>query len=109
MVRWVGGRNSRDHQSGRSLDECRQNLRDSLELMIETHRDEARFCLDASCIQEAIEIDVIDPGSTAPHHHVAWRSKIRAAKKRRREGRSEGIQDRIPELLGLGNTSTRTF
>ena len=48
---------------GRSLDECRRNLRDSLELMVETHRDEARQALDPSCIQEAIEIDVFDaPG-----------------------------------------------
>jgi predicted RNase H-like HicB family nuclease len=45
---------------GRSLDECRRNLRDSLELMVETHRDEARQCLDPSCIQEAIEIDVLE-------------------------------------------------
>ena len=46
---------------GRSLDECRRNLRDSLELMVETHRDEARQALDPSCIQEAIEIDVVEP------------------------------------------------
>lgn len=46
---------------GRSLDECRRNLRDSLELMVETHRDEARQGLDPSCIQEAMEIDVIEP------------------------------------------------
>src|SRR3954471_3408083 len=51
----------------RSLDECRQNLHDSLKLMVETHRDEARIGLDPSCIQESIEIDVTDrrelPGS----------------------------------------------
>jgi len=47
---------------GRSLQECRQNLRDSLLLMVETHRDEARICLDASCIQEAIEIDTAEIG-----------------------------------------------
>ena len=46
---------------GRSLDECRQNLRDSLELLVETHRDEARVCLDPSCIQEAIEIEIPEP------------------------------------------------
>lgn len=46
---------------GRSLDECRRNLRDSLKLMVETHRDEARQGLDPSCIQEAMEIDVIEP------------------------------------------------
>lgn len=43
---------------GRSLAEVRENLRDSLELIVETHRDEARMGLDRSCIQEAIEIDV---------------------------------------------------
>ena len=48
---------------GKSLDECRRNLRDSLELMIQTHRDEARLSLDASCIQEPIEIDIAElPG-----------------------------------------------
>ena len=46
---------------GRSLDECRQRLRAALELMIETHRDEARQGLDQSCIQEAIEIDIHEP------------------------------------------------
>ena len=45
---------------GKSLDECRRNLRDSLQLIIETHRDEARLGLDQSCIQECIEIDVMD-------------------------------------------------
>jgi predicted RNase H-like HicB family nuclease len=59
---------------GRSLDECRRNLRDSLELMVETHRDEARQGLDPSCIQEAIEIDVLEPpgmAATGRHHHMA--------------------------------------
>ena len=45
---------------GRSLDECRENLRDSLRLMVDTHRDEARQGIDANCIQELIEIDVND-------------------------------------------------
>lgn len=45
---------------GRSLQECRQKLRHSLLLMVETHRDEARQALDASCIQEAIEIDTTE-------------------------------------------------
>jgi predicted RNase H-like HicB family nuclease len=45
---------------GRSLQECRQNLRHSLILMVETHRDEARQGLDANCIQEAIEIDTTE-------------------------------------------------
>ncbi len=46
---------------GKSLDECRRNLKDSLNLMLQTQRDEARLGLDHSCIQEAIEIDVVDP------------------------------------------------
>jgi predicted RNase H-like HicB family nuclease len=43
---------------GRSLDECRERLRAALELMLETHRDEARQGLDQSCILESIEIEV---------------------------------------------------
>lgn len=42
----------------RSLDECREKLRESLSLLVETHRDEARIGLDPSCIQEAIEIEI---------------------------------------------------
>ncbi len=49
---------------GKSLHECRENLRDALQLMVETHRDEARQGLDSSCIQESIEIDV----ETEPQH-----------------------------------------
>ena len=45
---------------GRTLDECRDKLRDALQLLVETHRDEARRALDPSCIQESIEIDVLD-------------------------------------------------
>jgi len=43
---------------GKTLEECRRNLRDSLQLMIETNRSEARLPLDPSCIQEPIEIEV---------------------------------------------------
>lgn len=50
---------------GRSLDECRANLRDSLQLMVETHRDEARIGVDASCILEPIEIEVAEDGRDA--------------------------------------------
>ena len=42
----------------RSLDECRVKLRESLSLIVETHRDEARIGLDPSCIQESIEIEI---------------------------------------------------
>jgi predicted RNase H-like HicB family nuclease len=45
---------------GRSLDECRANLKDSLQLMVETNRDTARLGLDPSCILESIEIDLAD-------------------------------------------------
>jgi predicted RNase H-like HicB family nuclease len=51
---------------GRSLDECRERLRQALELMLETHRDEARQGLDQSCIQESIEIDVPEVQFAAP-------------------------------------------
>lgn len=43
---------------GESLERCRANLRESLKLMVETHRDEARIGLDPTCILEPIEIDV---------------------------------------------------
>ena len=45
---------------GRSLEQCRDKLRDALQLLIETHRDEARRAIDASCLQESIEIDLLD-------------------------------------------------
>ena len=46
--------------SGKSLSECRDKLRRSLSLMIETYRDEARAGLTAGCILEAVEIEVDD-------------------------------------------------
>lgn len=46
---------------GKSLQECRENLRESLRLMVEIHRDEARLGLDEQCLQEAIEIDINEP------------------------------------------------
>jgi predicted RNase H-like HicB family nuclease len=46
--------------AGRTVDECRTNLRDSLSLMIETYRDEARAGLTPDCIMEPVEIDVED-------------------------------------------------
>jgi predicted RNase H-like HicB family nuclease len=50
---------------GKTLTECRRNLRDALELMVETHRDEARLGLDPHCILESIEIDVVDPTTSS--------------------------------------------
>ena len=46
---------------GRSLDECRTNLKDALQLLLESHRDEARQALDATCIEEPLEIEA--PGT----------------------------------------------
>jgi predicted RNase H-like HicB family nuclease len=46
---------------GESLEECRQNLRDALKLMVETHRAEARLGMDHNCIEEAIEIELAEP------------------------------------------------
>jgi predicted RNase H-like HicB family nuclease len=51
---------------GRSLDECRERLRDALELMLETHRSEARQSLDRSCIQESIEIEIPEQHLSSP-------------------------------------------
>ena len=52
---------------GRSLEECRNNLRDSLQLMVETHRDEARLGMCDNCILEDIEIDVADHHEAQQH------------------------------------------
>jgi predicted RNase H-like HicB family nuclease len=56
---------------GKSLDECRHNLREALKLMVETHRDEARLGLDASCLQESIEIDVAEQHAYAASQLMA--------------------------------------
>ncbi len=45
---------------GKSLEDCRRNLRESLRLMLETHRDEARRGLAPGCIREAMEIESSD-------------------------------------------------
>src|ERR1700716_3757390 len=52
---------------GRSLEECRRKLRDALQLMIETHRDEARLALDPTCIQESIELDLTESHALESH------------------------------------------
>lgn len=51
---------------GRSLDECRANLRDALMLMIETNRSEARLWADRSCLSEAVEVETRDDELTRP-------------------------------------------
>ena len=43
---------------GKTLDECRENLREALRLLLETHRDEARLALDNTCLQESLEIEL---------------------------------------------------
>jgi predicted RNase H-like HicB family nuclease len=45
---------------GHTLAECRVKLRESLRLMVETMRDEARLCADDSCIMEPMEVEVAD-------------------------------------------------
>lgn len=45
---------------GKSLEECRANLRDSLTLMLQTHRDEARLGICPGCIMEPMEVEVGD-------------------------------------------------
>lgn len=52
---------------GRTLRQCRANLRDSLKLMIETIRDEARLALDDTCITEPLEVDVEDHAPSLAH------------------------------------------
>ena len=44
----------------RTLGECREKLRESLMLIIESNRSEARLWADRSCLQEALEVDVPD-------------------------------------------------
>jgi predicted RNase H-like HicB family nuclease len=52
---------------GRSLEECRSKLRESVELLVESYRDTARIGLDPSCILEAMEIDVPEEPQLAYH------------------------------------------
>ena len=52
---------------GQSLEDCRRNLRDALQLMLETHRDEARLALSPECLLESIEIDLAEP----PLHYAS--------------------------------------
>lgn len=46
---------------GRSLEECRRNLRDALAIMLDSIRSEARIGLDDRCLQEMLEIEVEEP------------------------------------------------
>ncbi len=49
----------------RSLDECREKLRESLLLIIETNRSEARLWVDRSCLQESLEVETPDDAYTS--------------------------------------------
>jgi predicted RNase H-like HicB family nuclease len=52
---------------GRSLEECRHKLRESVELLVETYRDTARIGLDPSCILEPMEIELPEEPQLAYH------------------------------------------
>jgi predicted RNase H-like HicB family nuclease len=43
---------------GGTLEECEANLREALQLVLDTNRDEARLALNDDCIQGLIEVDV---------------------------------------------------
>jgi predicted RNase H-like HicB family nuclease len=45
---------------GRSIEECRSKLRESLQLVIETNRHEARLWIDQSCVQDVVEVELDD-------------------------------------------------
>jgi len=50
---------------GHTLAECRDRLREALQLILETHRDEARLGLDGSCILGSIDVDTDAPSQFA--------------------------------------------
>jgi predicted RNase H-like HicB family nuclease len=54
---------------GKSLEDCRRNLEESLRLMLETHRDEARRGLAPGCIEETMEIESGEEISLARQVH----------------------------------------
>lgn len=49
--------------SGRSVEECRRKLRESVQLLVETHRHDARERMDESCIRGSIQIQLPDDES----------------------------------------------
>lgn len=93
---------------GRSLAECRQNLRESLQLVLDTYRDEARLCLDGSCIEEVIELDVgAEDAAAAPHGEMVSGVGDDAAAadgpRQRRRGPAPGV---VPGGAHAGAAST---
>jgi predicted RNase H-like HicB family nuclease len=51
----------------RSLREVRSKLRESLQIMLDTNRAEARQFMDDSCLQETLELDVADELEVMTH------------------------------------------
>ncbi len=50
---------------GKTLADCRSNLRDALSIMLESIRSEARIGLDHHCLLEMLEIEVEEPDLVA--------------------------------------------
>ncbi len=51
----------------RSLREVREKLRESLQIMLDSNRAEARQFMDDSCLQEMLELDVVDELEVMTH------------------------------------------
>ncbi len=45
---------------GRTIDECRTLLRESLHVVLEARRAEARLYVDAHCVEETLDVDLPD-------------------------------------------------
>jgi len=55
---------------GRSIDECRSRLRESLQLVLEARRAEARLYVDDHCVEETLEIDLPELASHPTQLHI---------------------------------------
>jgi predicted RNase H-like HicB family nuclease len=55
---------------GRSMDECRHLLRESLQLVLEARRAEARLYVDDHCVEETLEIDLPEHAPSQVPVHV---------------------------------------
>lgn len=47
---------------GRTVEECRERLREALALILEANRAEARLFADQSCLTEPLELETPDDG-----------------------------------------------
>ena len=54
--------------AGRSVKECRQKLREAVELLVTTHRDEAQRGINPSCIRGSIMISLMDHAGTSAQY-----------------------------------------